>query len=68
MKNYFVVFAFDKTILMCMKYAILLILIYTNYALASERITTKIFKKMMQLVSEKKSEFGRDQWYNKLGR
>ena len=41
-----------------MKFAILLILIYTDYALASERINTKTFAGIQQLVSEKKTQVG----------
>ncbi len=41
-----------------MKYAIVLIFFYTNYALASERITTKTIDKLTQLVLEKKAEVG----------
>ena len=41
-----------------MKFAILLILIYTDYALARERINTKTFVRIQQLVSEKKAQVG----------
>lgn len=58
MKNYFVVFAFDKTILKVMKFAILLILLVSDYALASERINTKTFAGIEQLVSDKKAQVG----------
>lgn len=41
-----------------MKLAILLILFSTDYALASERINTKTFAGIVQLVSDKKSQVG----------
>lgn len=41
-----------------MKFAILLILISTDYALASERINTKTFAGIEPLVSEKKAQVG----------
>lgn len=43
-----------------MKYAILLISLYTNYALASERITTATIDKMEQIVTEEKAAVGND--------
>lgn len=41
-----------------MKFAILLTLIYTNYALASERITTKSFAQIQQFIAAKSAAVG----------